>query len=306
MQSSKRFIIIMMLVMGTKVVVAQPVNSIPTSIDKDLLYILNLVDPTIYNLPIILTVLLGMTVMLLIYYHQKLKAQRQHNLLMKQRIQLQEQQAIALLFAEEHERNKVATILHEGVGQMVSVAKMNISGIESDLAGKGKVDPSIFNRVFSLMDGSCRELLAISRYLMPATLKRSGLLVAVQQLIDKTDQRLMKVKLYAQGLDKRLNRPVEIILYRIIQEGIDNAARHASADYLDISIIEAEDGISVTLEDNGKGFNTKEIALRENGGLQHMLSRIRYLDGFIEIDTSPGKGTLIAMHIPLEKARTYS
>jgi signal transduction histidine kinase len=265
---------------------------------------LNVLQSTIYRLPIILTAMLSMTVLLLYYCFQKIKSQRQHNRLMKQRIMLQEQQAIGLLYAEEYERSKVATFLHEGVGQMVSVARMNISGIESELAGKGQVDPFIFNRIFSLMDGSCRELLAISRYLMPSTLMHSGLLAAVQQQINKTDQQEMKIKLYTQGLDKRLNLPVEIILYRIIQEGIDNASRHASAGYLDISIIEAEDGISITLEDNGKGFDTKEMAMQARGGLQHMKSRISYLDGFIEIDASPGKGTLIAMHIPLEKVRT--
>jgi len=292
MQGFKKYILFLMLVLSPRSVISQP------------LHVLGTLNAQIYNAFTMLSVLLGTSILLLLYYYQKLKVQRQHNLLMKQRIQLQEQQAMALLYAEEYERDKVATILHEGVGQMVSVARMNVSGIESDLAGYRKVDPVLFNRVFSLMDGSCRELLAISRYLAPSTLKRSGLLVAVQQLIGKTDQQEMKVKLYTQGLEKRLNLPVEIILYRIIQEGIDNAYRHASAGYLDISIIEAEDGISVTLEDNGKGFDMKEVAIQENRGLQHMMSRIRYLDGFIEIDSSPGKGTLIAMHIPLEKVRT--
>jgi signal transduction histidine kinase len=89
----------------------------------------------------------------------------------------------------------------------------------------------------------------------------------------------------------------EAMLYRVIQESVNNVIRHAQADILDISIIRETHEITATIEDNGKGFDPQ---LQSEGmGLKNIRTRIGYLKGTVEVNSTPGKGTLIAIHVPL-------
>jgi signal transduction histidine kinase len=92
---------------------------------------------------------------------------------------------------------------------------------------------------------------------------------------------------------------VETILYRVIQECVNNVIKHSGADTLDISLIRDEDGISATVEDNGHGFDSSDKQKFEGIGLKNIISRIAYLKGEVDFDSSPGRGTLVAIHVPL-------
>ncbi|MCZ2222971.1 MAG: sensor histidine kinase, partial [Chitinophagales bacterium] len=88
------------------------------------------------------------------------------------------------------------------------------------------------------------------------------------------------------------------ILYRVIQECINNALKHAQAKNLDISIIKDNQEIAITIEDDGKGFNTNTKNNNEGIGLKNIKTRIAYLKGVVEWSSAPNKGTLVAIHIP--------
>lgn len=105
--------------------------------------------------------------------------------------------------------------------------------------------------------------------------------------------------LYTEGLDERLCSNTETVLYRIIQECVNNVMKHARATELDISVIKDKDGISVTVEDNGIGFHTTGASVVNGIGLKNITSRVEYLKGTIEFDSTPGKGTLVAIYVPL-------
>ena len=89
------------------------------------------------------------------------------------------------------------------------------------------------------------------------------------------------------------------MLYRVIQECVNNVIKHSGANSLDISLIKDADGIAATVEDNGKGFNTKDKQKFEGIGLKNILSRVAFLKGTVDFDSSPGNGTLVAIHVPL-------
>jgi len=91
------------------------------------------------------------------------------------------------------------------------------------------------------------------------------------------------------------------VLYRVIQECVNNVMKHAQASQLDISIMKDKDGISASIEDNGKGFDTSSRQHFEGIGIKNILSRINYLRGTVEFDSSPGKGTLVAIHVPVSE-----
>lgn len=206
--------------------------------------------------------------------------------------------AQSVLTAEENERQRIAKDLHDGVGQMMSVAKMNLSAFENEITFLNEDQKLSFERIISLIDESCKEVRLVSHQMMPNILLKSGLAKAIADFIDKIDQRVLKVQLHTEGLNVRLHENIEIVLYRVLQECVNNVIKHAGATHLDISLIHDHDGISVTIEDNGKGFLMNEISDQSGLGLKNMKARVEYLKGEIDFNSTPGKGTLVAIHIP--------
>ncbi len=215
-------------------------------------------------------------------------------------IMLQQDMATkAVIEAEENERKRIAGDLHDGVGQIMSAAKMNLSSIESRLNFGNNEDKIAFEKIVNLVDESCKEVRTVSHNMMPNALLKSGLSSAVKEFIDKIDNRVLKVNLYSEGLNERLDSNVETVLYRVIQECVNNVIKHSGANQLDISLIKDTDGIAATIEDNGKGFAVAEKAKADGIGLKNIKTRIEYLKGTVDFDSFPGKGTLVAIHVPL-------
>lgn len=205
----------------------------------------------------------------------------------------------AIINAEENERKRIAADLHDGVGQMMSAAKMNLSAIENEIPFKDEIQKSNFERLIGLVDESCREIRSVSHQMMPNALLKSGLASAVKEFLDKIDNRVIKINLHSEGLNERLDGNTETVLYRVIQECVNNVIKHSGANNLDISLIKDADGISATVEDNGCGFDTMDKQKFEGIGLKNISSRIGFLKGTVDFDSSPGKGTLVAIHVPI-------
>jgi signal transduction histidine kinase len=193
----------------------------------------------------------------------------------------------AIINAEENERKRIAAELHDGVGQMMSAAKMNLSAIENEMPFKDETHES------------CKEVRSVSHQMMPNALLKSGLASAVKEFLDKIDNRIIKITLHAEGLQERLESNTETVLYRVVQECVNNVIKHSGANKLDISLIRDVDGISVTVEDNGSGFDETDKQKFEGIGLKNISSRVAFLKGTVDFDSSPGKGTLVAIHIPI-------
>ncbi len=245
-----------------------------------------------------ITILFVMVVVLMymLYRRRQLKQDA------KLQAEIMKQQDIAtqsVLEAEEKERKRIAGDLHDGVGQMMSAVKMNLSSLASKIQLTNENDVALMDKTISLVDESCKEVRSVSHNMMPNALLKAGLSSAVKEFIDKIDHSKLQVNLYTEGLQERLGNNTETVLYRVIQEIVNNVIKHAEANELDISLIRDEDGISCTVEDNGKGF---DISTKENVdgiGLKNIQTRITYLKGTVEWDSFPDKGTLVAIHVPL-------
>jgi signal transduction histidine kinase len=87
----------------------------------------------------------------------------------------------------------------------------------------------------------------------------------------------------------------------VIQEAVNNVIKHSKASQLDISIINEPEGLRVTIEDNGIGFNKSDLTTKNGIGMKNIKARIEFLKGTLDIDSKPGKGTLIAFFIPNQK-----
>lgn len=229
-----------------------------------------------------------------LYNRRKLKAR---TVLQEEINRQQDIAARAVLDAEERERRRIAGDLHDGVGQLLSAALMSMNGLfnklelDSDKAAKAQ-------QSVALVTESYDEMRSISHQMMPNALIKAGLASAVREFLNKIDKDKITVSLEAVGLNTRLDEQTETVLYRIIQETVNNVIKHANATKLNIQLIKDEEGITVTIEDNGEGFDKSKTDLKSGIGLSNIYSRVGFLKGTVDIDSKPGKGTLINIFIP--------
>lgn len=210
----------------------------------------------------------------------------------------QEQAARDVIDAEMNERRRIASELHDGVGQIFSAARMNLSGINSTISFSNQNHRQVFEKTLTLIDEGCQELRSISHAMMPEALLKKGLPDALRELVNRIDQNRLTISLSISGIDSRLAQTLETNLYRIVQEAIGNTMKHAQASAMDIQLTLNAGKIDLTIEDNGKGFQLTSIENLKGIGIKNIISRVNILNGKIDIDTQPGKGTLLAITIP--------
>jgi len=210
----------------------------------------------------------------------------------------QEQETRAVLDAEERERRRIAGDLHDGVGQLLSAALINLAYLNKGITQGNPPDTSVMDNALQLVKDSYDEMRSISHQMMPNALLKAGLASSIKEFLDKIDGKQIKVYLDVVGLDERLDDQTETVLYRAIQESVNNVVKHAGATKLTIQLVKDEGGITVTVEDNGKGFDAASSDYAEGIGLKNIRSRVALLNGATYIDSSPGRGTVLIIQVP--------
>lgn len=238
---------------------------------------------------------IGAVLSYLFYSKRKLKEQTR---LQAEINKQQEQTTKAILSAEENERSRIAADLHDGVGQLLSAALMSFNGLAKEYNYSNAQEKEKTANVLSLLNQSYDEMRSISHQMMPNALIKAGLTAAVKDFLNKIDKEKLKISLETIGLNSRLDAQVESVLYRVIQETVNNVIKHAKANKLNIQFLKDEEGTAITIEDDGIGFNTTLLKDSEGIGLKNIVSRIAFLKGTIDFDSAIGKGTLVAIHIP--------
>src|SRR5690606_33713571 len=211
-----------------------------------------------------------------------------------------QQATLEVLEAEERERRRIAADLHDGVGQLLSAALLNLNQTRS-LTEESSEARKLLERSLAIVGESYDEMRSLSHQMMPNALLKSGLASSVKEFLSKIDGEKMKVGLDVVGLNERLDPQIETSLYRVIQEAVTNVVKHAEATRLSIQMFRDEEGITATIEDNGKGFDPTQKELSEGVGMKNIFSRINLLGGHLEVDSAPGRGTFILVQIPNKK-----
>lgn len=232
----------------------------------------------------------------LFYNRYKLK---QETRLQSEIIKQQDLATKAVLEAEEKERKRIAGDLHDGVGQLFSVVKMNLSGLLDRLKPTLTNDKILAEKTLALVDESCKEVRNISHQMMPNLLLKAGLASAIKDFIDKIDKESLKVNLQTVGLNQRLSTNIELVLYRVLQETVNNVIKHAKASQLNLQLVKDTESITATIEDNGKGFDKNLIEKFEGIGLKNIRTRVEYLKGSVDFDSQLNGGTVVSIWIPL-------
>lgn len=232
----------------------------------------------------------------LFYNSYKLK---QESRLQAEVIKQQNLASKGIIEAEEAERKRIASDLHDGIGQLFSTVKMNLETLIDRYIITAPDAAILAEKTMAMVDESCSEVRSIAHQMMPNALIKSGLVSAVRDFVNKIPSDKLKVTVETKGINEHLDTSVETVLYRVIQESVNNVIKHANATTLDIQLLSDANEITVTIEDNGDGFDTNDQSSIKGIGLKNMSSRVEYLKGTVEISSSPGRGTLVAIYVPL-------
>ena len=153
---------------------------------------------------------------------------------------------------------------------------------------------TVFERSLDMIDTSIKELRRVAHNMMPEMLTKFGLDEALKEYCNTINAtKLLTVKYQSLGLETRLDKSVEIIIYRIVQELLNNTMKHATATEAFVQIIKEGSRLNVVVEDNGKGFDINVMENNKGAGLTNVRSRVDYLKGQLDIHAEPGKGTLV-------------
>ena len=205
--------------------------------------------------------------------------------------------------AQEEERRRIAREIHDGLGQMLTAIKFNVEILE-DNVGVSEEERKRIQDIKGLLDNVMTEAREISYNLMPSVLVDFGLASALQLLTEEVSRRNnLTVAFHSWGFTERLDPPLEIGLYRIAQEALNNVVKHAHAKEVAVQIVRDETNIRLTIEDDGEGFELRNLSVTRAGkrgmGLPSMRERVLSFNGTLSIDSTPLHGTEIAVEIPL-------
>lgn len=193
------------------------------------------------------------------------------------------------VMAQEKERQRIARDLHDEVGAMLSVIKLNVARIEkSTMQVKEKV---LAAETKTYVDETITQVRRISRALLPPSLERLGLYFALEELanwVNKSDQ--LSIICTKTGSQFRFESSSELAIFRVVQEILNNAIKHAEAAAIWLNVRFSDDKVMVLVKDNGIGFNLDE-KLSTGLGLKNLESRTKVAGAVLKMKSIPGSGT---------------
>jgi signal transduction histidine kinase len=219
--------------------------------------------------------------------------------LLKQQVDKQKLIAQAVVNAQEKERAEIGKELHDNVNQILSTAKLYLELAETD--DKSRID--LIKRSTNNISDAINEIRTISRSLVPPSIGDLGLIDSVQDLVEniKATRRLHVEFYYSGTIDDILDEKRKLMLFRIIQEQVNNVLKHAAAKNLVIELIADSEGhaVDLTISDDGKGFELDKVRSKKGVGLSNIASRAQLFNGSVHIVTALGEGCKLKINVPI-------
>lgn len=230
---------------------------------------------------------------------------KQKQLLQQQRInELETEKQLlateAVLKGEEKERARLAKDLHDGLGGMLSGIKYAFTNIKGNLVMTEETHKA-FERSMSMLDVSIREMRRVAHNLMPEALLKFGLDTALRDFCNDINQSgVINIKYQSIGLQgAAINQTAAIAAYRIVQELVNNTIKHAGATDCIVQVSKNNSILTIAVEDDGKGFDTAVLQNSKGIGWNNIRSRIDFLKGVMDVQSTQGQGT--SVHIELNE-----
>ena len=204
-----------------------------------------------------------------------------------------------IIQTEEKERKRFAKDLHDGLGPLLSSVKMSVSSLAQ--MKHDEASREIVENTELVINEAIKSLKEISDNLSPHVLSNFGLIRALSNFINKINiAKTIRINLITEMKDERFDPNVEVVLYRVICELINNTLKHAQAKKINISLSIDGDYITIIYKDDGKGFDVSKVIEHQSSsgmGFSNIYSRINSLKGEINIESENKKGTLVTIKV---------
>lgn len=243
-------------------------------------------------------ILIGCAVSLLIISLLSYRTYKQKRKLQEQKITELEKEKLLLatqsiLQGQEEERSRLAKDLHDGLGGLLSGVKLQLGAMKGNLI-LSEEHGRTFNKALVKLDESISEMRRVAHNMMPEALMKLGLEQALQDYCDGlSESQPLIINCEFHALENRMPASTEIVVYRIVQELLNNAVKHSGATTILAQVIRQGDNLSITVEDNGKGFDISKTDITKGAGLANVKTRVDYLKGQMDIQSKPGRGTSV-------------
>lgn len=207
----------------------------------------------------------------------------------------------AVLRTEDAERSRISKDIHDGLQQTLTISLLNFQSVKKEIGDLSDKSKEKFELGWKYLQDSITDSREVAHTLMPKAIVDFGIVPAFQSLIDGIDKAKEDTTFhFYHNLEniKLPNQQIEITLYRILQEAINNINKYSKATKVDIQLKEYNDIYMLTVEDNGVGFDTNILNNERKGlGIKSMKNRLDVINGFLEIDSKIGRGTSILVEI---------
>ncbi len=231
-------------------------------------------------------------------FRQKQKLQQQRISELETEKQLTAAEAV--LKGEEQERTRLAKDLHDGLGGMLSGIKYSLNTMKGNLIMTPD-NAQAFERSIDMLDSSIKEMRRVAHNMMPEALVKFGLDTALKDFCNDINRSgALQVNYQSIGMGSgKLDQTTAITIYRIAQELLNNVIKHAAATSAIVQVSRTNGSISLTVEDDGSGFDTTAIKAAQGVGWLNIQSRVEYLQGKLDLRSAPGEGTSVMVEINL-------
>jgi signal transduction histidine kinase len=203
---------------------------------------------------------------------------------------------------QEKEQNRIAKDVHDGIGQMLTGLKYNLESINMEDVDKTTAK---IEHLKELTTNIIKGVRTATFNLTPPELADHGIVPAISKLTHELGRLTAKEIIFFNKTDfnLRLDSLVEINIYRIVQEAINNAIKYADSSHILVSLSHSKNILSIVIDDDGKGFEPLKVKKVKNGdggmGMTFMKERIRYIDGRLFLNSQLGQGTRVTMNVPI-------
>ena len=206
----------------------------------------------------------------------------------------------AVLKGEEQERTRLAKDLHDGLGGMLSGIKYSLNTMKGSMIMTPD-NVQAFERSMDMLDSCIKEMRRVAHNMMPEALVKFGLDTALQDFCNDVNQSgALKVSYQSIGLkDSAIEQTTGITIYRIVQELLNNTMKHATAKSAIVQISKTDGWLTVTVEDDGTGFNTAILKQSKGIGWTNIQNRVEFLKGKIDVNSQEGKGVSVLIELPV-------
>ena len=206
-----------------------------------------------------------------------------------------------LIKAQEEERAWIARELHDDINQRIALVTVNLERLQKDFSSlAASATSQRLEEIRDLLSGLGSDVQALSHHLHSSKLEYLGIVAATASLCKElSEEHGIDIQLHTDKITKKLPPEIALCLFRVLQEGLQNAVKHSGSRQVEVGLRGATDVIELTVRDAGVGFDPEEAIIGSGLGLTSMKERLKLVHGELFIDSEPGRGTLIRATVPL-------